>query len=134
MPRREANRREPSPTRRQRGAAAELLAANYLCAQGAVVLARNVRSRVGELDLIVNDGGVLAIVEVRHRQGPRHDFGGALASVTINKQRRIIRAARVQLLRRPDWRRRVLRFDVVALDGQANGAQRIAWIKDAFRA
>ena len=108
------------------------MAADYLCAQGVVVLARNLRCRAGELDLICDDGGVLAIVEVRQRL--RRDFGGAVASVTKPKQRRIILATRVQMQRQPDWRRRVLRFDVIAFEGEAKGTSRIIWIKDAFRA
>jgi putative endonuclease len=119
-------------SRVQRGAASERLAAEYLQAQGLAVLARNVRCRAGELDLVCLDGGVLAIVEVRQRV--RIDFGGALASVTWRKQRRIIRATQFLLQRQAQWRRRVLRFDVLAVEGVPDGAHRIVWIKDAFRA
>jgi putative endonuclease len=119
-------------SRVQRGAASERLAAEYLQAQGLAVLARNVRCRAGELDLVCLDGGVLAIVEVRQRV--RTDFGGALASVTWRKQRRIIRATQFLLQRQAQWRRRVLRFDVLAVEGVPDGAHRIVWIKDAFRA
>ena len=118
--------------RRQRGAASEQLAADYLQAQGLVVVAQNLRCRAGELDLVCLDGGVLAIVEVRQRL--RADFGGALASVNGRKQRKIIRAARVFWQRRAEWRARVLRFDVVGIEGLPEGANRIVWIKDAFRA
>jgi putative endonuclease len=119
-------------SRVQSGAAAERLAAEYLQARGLAVLARNVRCRAGELDLVCLDGGVLAIVEVRQRV--RIDFGGALASVTWRKQRRIIRAAQFLLQRQAQWRRRVMRFDVLAVEGTPDGAHRIVWIKDAFRA
>jgi putative endonuclease len=119
-------------SRVQSGAAAERLAAEYLQARGLAVLARNVRCRAGELDLVCLDGGVLAIVEVRQRV--RIDFGGALASVTWRKQRRIIRAAQFLLQRQARWRRRVMRFDVLAVEGTPDGAHRIVWIKDAFRA
>jgi putative endonuclease len=119
-------------SRVQRGAASERLAAAYLQAQGLAVLARNVRCRAGELDLVCLDGGVLAIVEVRQRV--RIDFGGALASVTWRKQRRIIRATQFLLRRQAQWRCRVLRFDVLAVEGVPDGAHRIVWIKDAFRA
>jgi putative endonuclease len=116
----------------QRGTASERLAAEYLHARGLVVLARNVRCRAGELDLVCLDGRVLAIVEVRQRA--KRDFGGALASVTWRKQRKIIRAAQFFLLRQAEWRRHVMRFDVVAVEGVPDGAHRIVWIKDAFRA
>ena len=116
----------------QLGAAAEQLAAEYLQAQGLVVLERNVRCRAGELDLVCLDSGVLAVVEVRQRV--RIDFGGALASVTWRKQRKIIRATQLFLKRRAQWRRHVVRFDVLAVEGVPDGAHRIVWIKDAFRA
>jgi putative endonuclease len=119
-------------SRLQRGIASEQLAAEYLRARGLVVLARNVRCRAGELDLVCLDGGVLAIVEVRQRA--RIDFGGALASVTWRKQRKIIRAAQFFLQRRPQWCACAMRFDVVAVEGLPAGIHHIVWIKDAFRA
>ena len=119
-------------TKTAQGAAAEQLAAEYLQAQGLVVIARNLRCKAGELDLVCLDGRVLAIVEVRQRV--RADFGGALASVTSTKQRKITRTARFFLKRRAAWRNHALRFDVVGLEGLPDGTHRLAWIKDAFRA
>lgn len=116
----------------QRGLASERLGAEYLQARGLLVLARNLRCRAGELDLVCLDGGVLAIVEVRQRS--RIDFGGALASVTRRKQRKIICAARFFMQRQIQWRCYPTRFDVLALEGLPQGAYRIVWIKDAFRA
>jgi len=115
----------------QRGAAAEDLAAKYLEARGLSVIGRNLRCKVGELDLVCLDGEVLVIIEVRQRA--RTDFGGALASVTWRKRRKLIRATQFYWQRQAGWRSRTLRFDVVALQGEL-GAQEITWIKDAFRA
>lgn len=122
------------------GAAAEVRAAEYLKAHGLVVVARNLRCKAGELDLVCLDREVLVIVEVRRRS--RADFGGAPASVTAGKRRRLIRATRFFWQRQPDWRERILRFDVVALQGTppAGDAESgpewpdVAWIQDAFRA
>lgn len=119
-------------THLQRGTASERLAAEYLQARGVVILARNMLCKAGELDLAGLDDGVLTIVEVRQRG--RADFGGALASVTCRKQRKIIRATRYFLQRRTEWRGLVIRFDVLAVEGLPDGAHRIVWIKDAFRA
>jgi len=118
-------------SRLERGTASEQLAAEYLQARGLVVLARNMRCRAGELDLVCLDGAVLAIVEVRQRA--RIDFGGALASVTWRKQRKLIRATQFFLQRQAAWRRRLMRFDVLAVEGVPHGVHRIVWIKDAFR-
>jgi putative endonuclease len=119
-------------SRLQRGAASEQIAAEYLQARGLLVLARNLRCKAGELDLVCLDHDVLAIIEVRQRS--RTDFGGALASVTWRKQRKIVRAAQFFLQRQAAWRGHAMRFDVLALEGLPDGAQRIVWIKDAFRA
>ena len=116
---------------RLQGGAAEQLAAEHLQAHGLEVVARNLRCRGGELDLVCLDGGVLTIVEVRQRG--RADFGGALASVNRRKQRKIIRATQFFWQRRAHWHAHVLRFDVVGVQGLPDGTQRIVWIKDAFR-
>src|ERR1700733_12757105 len=101
--------------RMQRGAAAEELAAQYLQVHGLKILARNLRCKAGELDLVCLDGGVLAIVEVRQRGSA--EFGGALASVTWTKQRKIILAAQYFLQRNQQWRNFPMRFDVLAVHG-----------------
>ncbi len=109
------------------GASAEALAAVFLARQGLRVLERNWRVRGGEIDLICEDRGSLVFVEVRLRR--RNDFGGAGASITLVKQRRLILAARHYLAGR---REQPCRFDAVLLDGldEAN----IEWIKNAFDA
>lgn len=110
-----------------RGREAEGLAAQYLECYGARVIARNFRIRGGEIDLICRDGKVLVFVEVRLRT--RSDFGGAAASITASKQRRIILAAQHYLLGKPECD---CRFDCILLDGL--DASRIEWIKNAFSA
>ena len=115
----------------RRGTESEQLAAEYLQARGVLILARNLRCRAGELDLVGLDEDVLAVVEVRQRS--RADFGGALASVTWRKQRKIIRATRFFWQRQAAWRPHVMRFDVLAVEGLPGGVHRIVWIKDAFR-
>jgi putative endonuclease len=115
----------------QRGVAAEELAAQYLKVRGLKVLARNLRCKAGELDLVCLDRGVLAIVEVRQRGSD--EFGGASASVTCAKQHKIIRAAQFFLRREKHWRNFPVRFDVLAIEGLPQGAHRVDWIKDAFR-
>jgi len=116
---------------RERGAEAEGLAAAWLQTRGLTLLAQNLRCRGGELDLVCLDQGTLAVVEVRQRAGG--DFGGALASVTRRKQRRIIRAAGYFWQRQAAWRSYRMRFDVVGISGLPDGSYRIDWVKDAFR-
>ena len=107
------------------GALAEALAADYLQRHGLRLIERNYRCRLGEIDLILNDGPVLVFAEVRLRHTA--DFGGAAASITAAKRQRIVWAARHYLSGKPE---RACRFDAVLLDALA--ADRIEWIKDAF--
>ena len=110
-----------------RGREAEALAARYLESCGQRVLERNFLVRGGEIDLICRDGKVLVFVEVRLRS--RSDFGGAGASITATKRRRIILAARHYLAGKRECD---CRFDCVLLD--ALDEKRIEWIKNAFSA
>lgn len=110
-----------------RGREAEALAARYLEGYGQRVLERNFLVRGGEIDLICQDGKTLVFVEVRLRS--RNDFGGAGASITAAKRRRIILAARHYLVGKPEC---YCRFDCVLLD--ALDEKRIEWIKNAFSA
>ena len=112
---------------RKRGAAAEDLAALYLARNGLAVLEKNFRVRGGEIDLICRDGDSLVFVEVRLRSNTH--YGGAAASITATKQRRIIQAARHWLAKHGE---QFCRFDCILLD--ALDESRIEWIKNAFAA
>lgn len=116
----------PSP-RQQVGQQGEDSAVALLAVHGLPTLARNYRCRMGEIDIILLDGETLVFVEVRQRTHDRQ--GGAAASVTVRKQRRLIRAAEYFLLRNPQHGLRPCRFDVIALDGHTSAD----WIRDAFR-
>jgi putative endonuclease len=73
------------------GADAEALAADYLTQRGLTIVARNFRTRFGEIDLVARDRGTLVFVEVRLRGSAR--YGGAAASITAAKRERLIAAA-----------------------------------------
>jgi putative endonuclease len=131
-------RRQGVRTPRQRaGDAAEQAACESLMANGCRILARNVRYREGELDIVAQDGATVVFVEVRVRSDER--FGGAAASVDQFKRRRLVRAAQHYLVenfgRRPGgpsggrsaaWP--ACRFDVIAADDGGVSD----WIRDAF--
>jgi putative endonuclease len=111
------------------GASAEDAALRYLISHKLKLIERNYRCRSGEIDLVMLDGHTLALIEVRYRADAT--FGGAAASVTWHKQRRIISASRHLLLTRPEVRRFPARFDVVAVTPAAKGMQ-VEWIRAAF--
>ena len=107
------------------GQSAESRAEAFLKSQGLKPVARNWRCRFGEIDLVMRDKDTLVFVEVRMRS--RDDFGGAAASVTPAKQRRLIAAARLYLSSLPTLP--PCRFDVVALSGKKADPE---WMRSAF--
>ena len=113
------------------GAAAESAAARLLASRGLTLLDANVRYRDGELDLVMRDGGTLVFVEVRYRAS--EDFGGAAASVTPTKQRRLIRAATRYLAAHRAYAQLPCRFDVVCATGDPQ-APEMQWLRAAFDA
>jgi len=120
-------------TARQRtGRLAEDLAAQFLRARGCEILVRNYRRRLGELDLVAREGGVLVIGEVRTRAHSR--FGSAAGSVDWRKRRRIVRAAMQLLQQRADLARLPVRFDVIVVHDLDAREPRIEWIRHAFEA
>jgi putative endonuclease len=123
-------------TTKSRGDAAEAAARAYLAGAGLVLIETNYRTPGrggGEIDLVMRaPDGTLVFVEVRQRASASH--GGAGASISAVKQKRIIFAARHYLMRfgSPP----PCRFDVVLVDGpQNNGAApAMEWLKGAFDA
>lgn len=106
------------------GQTAESRAEAFLQTHGLKLVTRNWRCRFGEIDLIMQDGPTRVFVEVRLRS--RGDFGGAAASVTPAKQKKLLAAARQYLATLKTLP--PCRFDVVALSGDGVPD----WIKNAF--
>lgn len=107
------------------GQAGEDDALAHLQRQGLTLVERNFRCKGGEIDLIMQDGKALVFVEVRKRADKNH--GGAAASVTASKQKRLIIAAQIYLQRykMPP----PCRFDVIAFDDNE-----MTWLKNAIEA
>lgn len=117
------------PDRAWRGADWERYAQRELERAGLRLRAANVRYRFGELDLVMDDGEVLAFVEVRYRRASR--FGDGAVSVGALKRARLARAAAAYLGANPALARRPCRFDVVSLGGDA-ASPSMQWIRNAF--
>jgi len=107
------------------GMRAEELCAELLRKAGLRILARNWRCRLGEIDLVAEEGATLVFAEVRLRRGGA--FGGAAESITSAKRARLLAAARLYLAGRTGTD---CRFDVLLLDQLAPA--RIRWIRNAF--
>jgi putative endonuclease len=106
---------------RAAGDAAEDAAACLLEASGYRIVARNVRSKLGELDIIARDGRVVCFVEVRLRRD-----GTAAATIDAGKRRRLARAAGIFLAGRR-LGDAPCRFDVVTV-----GPAGLTLLRDAF--
>ena len=112
------------------GDAGEALALAHLERQGLTLVPRNYRvaagphARGGEVDLILRErDGTLVFVEVRTRGSAA--FGGAAASISASKQRRLVFAAQ-HFLRRYSTLP-PCRFDVVVIEGDS-----VQWMRGAF--
>ena len=96
----------------------KLVEANYHC-------------KFGELDLIMEEAKTLVFVEVRYRQ--RSHYVSALESITVSKQKKLIRTAHNFLQSAPHYRNHNCRFDVIAIEGREDSPH-INWVKNAFLA
>jgi putative endonuclease len=111
------------------GLLGEELALAHLTSHGLTLVTRNYRAKVGELDLVMLDGKTLVFVEVRCRSS--NQYGGAAASITWKKQRRLVRAAEHLLMKRAELRGYPARFDVIAIT-TGEPQTKVDWIKNAF--
>ena len=124
---------EPRLTPKQvKGQEAEEAALAFLLSSGCTFIGRNVRVSRLEIDLIVRDGPVVAIVEVRHR-GPA-SWVLPLTSVDAKKRLRIRRAGeslwRSVFKKDASLERR--RFDIVSVRTNEEGATEIEHVRAAF--
>ena len=118
------------PHTHARGAAGEDAAEGFLRMSGYRIVARNVRTKVGELDFVALDGETLCFIEIKARATA--EFGRAIEAVGPQKQRRLAKAALLFLARnRSD---RPCRFDVLGLDRGRDGAWTFTLVKNAFDA
>ena len=118
----------PNPRKDPRqatGRSGEDLAAQYLEQQGYIILERNYRLRIGEIDIIARDGEDLVFIEVKTRRSKR--FGSPFEAVDVRKQKKIFNIAAVYL----QGKELPVRFDVVAVHLNEQDA-RIEVLKNAF--
>ncbi|MDD5940695.1 MAG: YraN family protein [Lachnospiraceae bacterium] len=118
---------------RRIGAVMEDMAADFVVSNGGRIIARNYHDgRKGEIDLIIEEKGVLAFAEVKYRGSLR--CGAPEDSVTAEKQRTIRRAAEFYLYRE----RRIsaadlsVRFDVISILRTGPSQVHVRWIRGAF--
>ena len=118
--------RQASGTRAQRsGIAAEAAACTALEQDGWTILARRLQTGAGEIDIVADKDGLLAIIEVKSRK----TLSEAAYALSVRQRMRLIAAAETLLARHPDWGAAGVRFDVIVVDRDG----KLRRISDAFR-
>jgi putative endonuclease len=121
----------PTPRARRGSAAhasglrAEEAAGAALRRDGWTILGQRLRTAAGEVDMVAEKDGILAIVEVKHRPS----LAGAVAALSLRQRTRLLAAGEILLAEHPDWGRAGVRFDVLLVDGEG----RVRRVTDAFR-
>ncbi len=111
--------------KRKIGEQQETNVCKYLESQGMVVLERNFRSRIGEIDIIAKEHEYLVFIEVKYRSSSASGFPEE--AVDFKKQSKIIQVAKFYLYRHGISEGKPIRFDVVAIIGN-----QMKWYKNAF--
>ena len=120
--------------KKELGARGEELAVRYLKNRGYRILERNYRVKLGEIDIIAEQGGDLVFIEVKTRSDSL--FGSPFDSVTVPKQKQLAKVA-LEYMSQCGCHNRPARFDVVGVQLKAaNAAQlqdaKIELMQNAF--
>ncbi len=116
----------------QTGREGEDEAARYLAGAGMEILARNWRTRRGELDIVARDGESLVIVEVK--TWPRFPMEELAAALGRQRKKRLVETAKCFIAANRQYNGTYVRFDVVFIESLRAGTRppRIHHLKDAF--
>lgn len=107
------------------GTSFELKAAEYLEKNGYLILKKNFRCKIGEIDLIAKADGYLCFIEVKYRSGTSKGYPAE--AINFNKIRKITRTAEFYLLLHKIPQDTPCRFDAVVILEKD-----ISLIKNAF--
>ncbi len=115
--------------RQEIGRWGETLAAKYLSDKGYSILARNLRTPYGEIDLIANNGGTTIFVEVKTRTTA--SYGYPENAITLRKQAHMVSAAEHYLQEHPElaneWQ-----IDVISIEGSPGRPPLITHFENAL--
>lgn len=118
--------------RKNFGDSAERVAALYLEQNGYQILARNVRTRYGEIDIIAQDADGIAFVEVKARR--TRDHGAPEEALTPRKQLKLVQLGDAFIAENKVYQDKAWRIDVVAVELDKPGKLiRVEVIKNAVQ-
>lgn len=102
--------------------------------RGYKIIARNYRTKMGEIDIIAKDGEYTVFVEVRLRKS--NNFGSPADTIDRRKQQKIIKAAQLYAVKNNIYDA-PMRFDAVLINADTDGKKlvntEIEIIKNAFQ-
>ncbi|MCS7010380.1 MAG: YraN family protein [Anaerolineales bacterium] len=108
----------------------EEIATRYLEGRGYAILARNLRTAHGELDIVASKEGMLVFVEVKARSSV--DYGFPEEAVSLRKQAHLLAAAEAYLAQHPDspetWQ-----FDIIAITFRTGQVPEIEHFENVIR-
>lgn len=110
------------------GKSGEDAAVDLLKEEGYKIIARNYKSKLGEIDIVAQDRDTLCFIEVKTRQNDH--LGSPLESVVFRKQRQISKAA-LAFLKEKNLFHKKARFDVISVINTQEKT-RVELIKNAF--
>lgn len=111
---------------KKRGEKGEKAAKSFFESRGLKILHTNYTCKLGEIDIILDDNGVIVFVEVKYRYNISK--GRPLEAVNYYKQRKIQNTA-IWYAKEYSLFEKAFRFDVLEVLGQN---EQITWIKEAF--
>ena len=109
------------------GKRSEIIASDFLKTKGYKILATNYKNKIGEIDVIAQDGEYIVFVEVKARHTKA--FGNPLEAINVHKQQKVRNVASIYLMQRKKMNS-LVRFDAISILGIEN--PEIDHIIDAF--
>lgn len=111
--------------KRKLGDQYEKLVSRYLEENNIEIKEYNYRNRIGEIDIVAQDGEYLVFIEVKFRSN--NTYGLAEEAVGYKKQKTICRVARNYIYDKNLYMDTAIRFDVIVIF-----SEEIKWYKNAF--
>jgi len=111
------------------GERGEALAWNFLKKRGYLLLEKNYRTRLGEVDVVARKDGVLVFVEIKTRRD--HRFGLPEEAVDWKKRRKLARVAQAYL-QAEGLENRSARFDILSVTWDGTAEPNFSLLEDAF--
>lgn len=114
------------------GSLGEGIAADYIKNLGYIILEKNFRCKLGEIDIIAKDKNFITFIEVKTRYSSIYGTPGT--AITIKKQNRIYKTAQFYMLKKSIFNKFYFRFDVIEIIlNTSNNKYSINLIRNAFQ-